>query len=465
MSNYINVTFSCNEYYLMAKLLTDSYKMENILSNNDTQFLNPINLEERKILLKQFREFISIAQEIPAIQELLGFGNDFDKIPDEQKGEFNDAMFARLERISEVTNNQELMECENKSVMEAFELLKDTDFFKSMLVKTEKHRNILQKSFEESKGIAEEKLKPILRNLPEKQMDILVLPPEIFDTQVTLNSRGNNVKSVASYPNYFEQEIPNSKTVAMLHEMMHTYIPLNKERSFSNETQELVYDVINHCLVELSSNCELGMSVCGLESYFKMPMHNEIMKKDFMDTEGIKKDFYIKQGVKFPKNFEFESITQYNSIVQGRTVTKKEELSNDKIRGIIYPYFLAYKNKESENPTNAIIEEMSRDKKAIMSIYGENFYNSISSEKYLTEVFSNIGEVEDILQLNDMIAERVFGIEREHKREFLEMEIGKDTVKRKIEGVDLAKRQYETDRTKIMQSVKHDENQNDERRG
>lgn len=423
MSNYINVTFSCNEYYLMAKLLTDSYKIKDILNDSNPEYLNTMSQEKRQILLIQFNQFINIAQILPAIQSLLNFGADFDNVPDEQKGSFNEAMFTRLEKISNATDAEQLAKYENSSIVEAFEVLKNTAFFTSIKEMTNKHKQELQRVFEENRETAETRLQPLLGNLPEKQMDILVLPPEIFDTQVTLQNKGSKVKSVASYPNYFEQGIHNSAVVAMIHEIMHTYIPLDKERHFSNETQKLVYNVINHCLVELSSNCELGIPICGLDSYFQMPMHNEILKHNFTDNTGIKKDFYRSQDINFPKEFEFESTSQYGSIVHGKTVTPKDELSNDKIRGIIYPYFLAYKNKRSENPIEAITQEISRDKKAIISIYGEKFYEFISSKSSISKAIFSIEKAKDLLQLNDIIAEQVFGIELEQKKQVSSSEL------------------------------------------
>lgn len=449
MGNYINATFSCNKYYLMAELLTYSYKMESILSDGNPEFLNQINNEKREKMLNQYKRFKDIAQNMLSIKSLLNFGTDFDNVPDEEKGKFNNDMFSRLEKIAEAKTDKQLVECESKEVKEAFEMLENTDFFNSVLDLANTHKQDLQKAFEQNKNIAESKLSSILKNLSEKQMDILVLPPEIFDTQVTLNSKGDKTISVASYPHYFEK-MPNLKVVAMIHEIMHTYIPINKKQHFKNKTQELVYSVINHGLVELASNCELGIPICNENTYFKLPMHNEILKKNFKDENGIKKEFYESQGINFPKEFEFESSTQYENGIGEKTITQKGELSNDKIRGIIYPYFLAYKNRESGTQIETTINEIQRDKKQIISIYGEDFYNLISNKEYLEEVENSIMGVDNILQLNDRIAQKVFGIEKQYKRQFSEQEIGKATIDVNTKIKDESRKQLEKDKNQIL---------------
>ena len=226
--------------------------------------------------------------------------------------------------------------------------------------------------------------------------------------------KDGRVKSVASYPEYFDSNTSNLSMVAILHELMHTYIPLEKRNKFENPTQELVYDVINHSLVELASNCELGMKICGTDSYFKLLMHNEILKQSFQDTEGAKKEFYIRQGVKFPPEHEFECVTEYvGELNSQKTVTQKDELSNDKIRGIVYPYFLAFKNRKNENPTELIINEMKRDKASITKIYGQKFFERISSPEYINSIISTVKDVKNLMVLNDVVARDAFGIEKQ----------------------------------------------------
>lgn len=239
----------------------------------------------------------------------------------------------------------------------------------------------------------------------------------------------NEVKSVASYPNYFDKDIPNVSIVAMLHEIMHTYVPLNENAKFQNSTQELIYDVINHSIVELASNCELGMQICGVDSYFQIPMHDEILKQNFQDKNGAKEEFFISQGVNFPPEFEFESVTDYPGIAYNRVTTQKDELSNDKIRGIVYPYFLAFKNLRSEDSLGQITSEMNRDKNSITNIYGQEFYERISSPEYISSVLNSVKDVKNLMDLNDVVAREAFGIEKQNTKYAISTsDIGKATI-------------------------------------
>ena len=249
----------------------------------------------------------------------------------------------------------------------------------------------------------------------------------------------NEVKSVASYPNYFDENIPNVSIVAMLHEIMHTYIPLDKNAKFQNSTQELIYDVINHSIVELASNCELGVQICGVDGYFQVPMHDEILKQNFQDENGAKKDFFISQGVNFPSEFEFESVTDYPGIAYKQVVTQKDELSNDKIRAIVYPYFLAFKNLQSENSLEQIISEMIRDRSSIIKIYGQEFYERISNPEYISRVLNSVKNVQNLIELNDIVARETFGIEKQITQTKSTQDLGRETLAEQNDTVELDK--------------------------
>lgn len=189
-SNFINARFSCNEYYLMGKILTDSYKMQSILGNEENPNLNSMSTEEKDMLLKQFDEFMQIAESIHCIDNLVNFGDNFDRLEDSEKGKYNEAIFNKLEQMAKVSNDNQFVEIEGKEVLDAFDKLRNTDFYKSILKKTIKHKEVLQENFEKSKSIAEKALSPILTNLKGKSMEILVLPPEFFDVQFAIRRRG-----------------------------------------------------------------------------------------------------------------------------------------------------------------------------------------------------------------------------------------------------------------------------------
>lgn len=71
----------------------------------------------------------------------------------------------------------------------------------------------------------------------------------------------------------FNNIIPNLDVVSMMHEIMHTYIPVDENTKFDNTVQEDLYKAINHCLVELSSNGELGIKKSNLIKFFHLGVY------------------------------------------------------------------------------------------------------------------------------------------------------------------------------------------------
>lgn len=417
MKNYIEAEFSCNEYYLLANLLKDSYKIGDILKNGRPD-LDSIQGEERATLLERFEQFMSIASNMPAIQSLLNYGPNFDKLPSSEYEKYNKYMNDRINKIAEVENDEQFIQLEGEDVLQAFNQLRETPFYDSILKHTLEHKKALESSFARYRNVAEETLRPIIEGEEKKKANILVLPPELYSGPKSLGTYGDTIKSVASYPKSFDIAYPNLKVTAMMHEIMHEYIPLASREQFTNKTQYMVYSNINHSLVELATNCELGTKICGVESYFLLGMHQEVIEKRWIgkeakDADRINKDFFIKQGISFPPEFEFESMTQYHpSEFRRTTKTEKDELSIDKIRGIVYPYFLLFKNRQAKEPMQQTIAEIERDSKTIKRIYGEDFYEWISNPEYLAKIQEKIKDVNSIVDLNDSIAKEAFGIEK-----------------------------------------------------
>ncbi len=441
MSNYIDAQFNCNEYFLMGNLLAYSYKF----SDKDGYYYQNADTIEQKSI----DEFMQIAKEFPEIQALINYGTDFDKQPNnESRNILANSMTKRLARLSTVTNDDELIQIEGIKVRDVFEELKNTEFYKSMLAKTMKHTKDLRIKFENYKQLANETLTSILQNLPTKGINTVVLPPQLFGDPYAIKTQGEQVITLASYPEEFNNIIPNLDVVSMLHEIMHTYIPVDENTKFDNTVQEDLYKVINHCLVELSSNGELGIKICNLENYFSTPMHQEIIRGR-ITGKNLKKEDYIKAGVSFPNELEFESITK--GFKEEKVVTRKDELSNDKIRAIVYPYFLAFKNRHSTNPKESVLDDINRDKKAIINIYGQEFYNRLENHEYLESIFYGIKNIKNIIELNDKIASDVLGIEIH--RNNIQQKFGETTLNSDL--FRLSSKTRISDFKKMFQSIKH----------
>lgn len=78
-----------------------------------------------------------------------------------------------------------------------------------------------------------------------------------------------------------------------------------------------------------------------------------------------------------------------------------------------------YKNRLSNNPIEDTLKEIERDSKKIEKIYGKEFLSTIGENEKLAEIFNNVRDVESLQELNDIIAEKEFNIERqkEYSRE------------------------------------------------
>lgn len=134
-------------------------------------------------------------------------------------------------------------------------------------------------------------------------------------------------------------------------------------------------------------------------------MHNETIPMD----GSMKREDFIKLGIDFPDELLFQSRT---SNYGREKVVAENQLGIDKIRGIVYPYFLAYKHKANANPIGAVIQDMERDKAKIVEIYGEDFYMYISDNEYLQTIVEKSKNQDSLLELNDLISKDVFGIEK-----------------------------------------------------
>ena len=433
MSNYFNAKFSCNENYLIAVLLKDSYRIGDIIQNG-RENLDPVPEAEKTKLVAEFEAFKTEARKYPAVKSLLDYGENFDRLPESEHGKYNKYMVERVSEIAMAENDEQFVQIEGEEVLQAFNELKQMPFFKSILNMALEHKEVLETDFSQYKDLAEEALEPILKGQIEKKAEILVIPPQLFYDPYTLGTNGDIMKSSVSFPKRCDVEFSNMKVVAMLHEIMHEYIEKSPSEQFKNETQSEIYEQINHSLVELATNCELGNKICGAETYFKIMMHNEKLDKRWIeeakDEERVNKDFFIKQGINFPPEFEFKSITKYHPTYgMKETTTERDELGNDKIRGITYPYFLLFKNRENKNQMKQTISEIERDKEKIIDVYGEDFYNWISNPEYLKGIQGKLKEVGTIVDLNDFVAKDAFGIEKIRTKDNEEKNSFKDSIK------------------------------------
>ena len=87
--------------------------------------------------------------------------------------------------------------------MDAFTKLKSTKFYELMLEKTLVHTENLQRKFETYKPLANETLAPILQNLDKKEIETVVLPPQLFGDPYAIKPNGKQVTDTCFIPRRF----------------------------------------------------------------------------------------------------------------------------------------------------------------------------------------------------------------------------------------------------------------------
>ena len=416
MLDFVDVKFEPNKYYLMAELLTSLPNINQIFSKKisiNNLKLKSIPSNEKKALKEDFKEFCEIADKIPEIKDLINFDINFELLKNnrEEQINYNKYMNEKIESFSNIDTIDQLKNSNNQKYANAFQKLFNTKFFKYAYNKSIEHAEEMKKEFDKTTKPVNEEMKQIIGKPKTKQVSFIALPPQLFfktPHYLPNSEKDENYKGVASFSPIFDKLGKNLKDVILLHEITHTEIPLPDKSKFSNDVQFDIYSRINHSLVELTNDCEMGMKICGFKNYFKTPMHNEFV----LDKEGSKVniDELQKYGIGTNENLDFECKTKKFGKT---TITEKNEIGNDKIRGVIYPYFLMYKNRTKENPMESTLSEIARDSKIIKKIYGQEFLENIKSEGNITKVYEAVKDSESLQELNDVIAEKVFDIEKQ----------------------------------------------------
>lgn len=431
MLSFIDVKFESNQFYLMVELLTNLEKISKVINgNNENPYLKRISKSDKEDLKSYFKEFYDLANEFSEIRELLDYDKNFRLLEGnrEEQIKYNKWMNAQIESFANIDTLEDLDVSDNAKYAKAFEALLDTEFFKYVNKKAIEHANEITDEFDSVTTPISDEMESIIGNTKTDQITFITLPPEFLSKMPHYlpNSEIDGCyKGVVSFPPILRSMGKNLPDVILLHEITHTEIPLPDKNQFENEVQYDIYSRINHSLVELANDCEMGMQMCGFDNYFQTPMHNEMVLDEQGDVIDI--NDLSKYGVDtdFDFNFECETKDAY-----GRTTTTpKNSLSNAKIIGAIYPYFLMYKNRNSGIAIEETMEEILRDKEVIKEIYGEDFFESISNKDILKDIFESIKGIGSLQELNDIISEKLFDIEKSQEKT---KEEGKMTIEEEM---------------------------------
>lgn len=209
--NILNVKFEVNKHFLLAELLTESYRLDRICQES-----------------KEYQEFRKIAETLPEVQSLFKVGEIYDSKPESERIEYYKGVLDRNNKIAKSKSDEQFIEIENAELLKAFYILENTDFFNDAFSKSQEHKNDVETQFNELLPIAEETLKPFFENDPRRTMRVSILTPQYFDGPYSIpdESEKREDVEVAMFQDYFEQSGKNTRVVAIIHEIMHTYIGL-----------------------------------------------------------------------------------------------------------------------------------------------------------------------------------------------------------------------------------------------
>ena len=182
------------------------------------------------------------------------------------------------------------------------------------------------------------------------------------------------------------------ESVILFHEKMHADIPTKSKENFKNPMQRELDSHLKHTIIELLANGEMGIDIANHTSSFQSVFHtgkikykDRILKTDDLQDLGMKDN-------------EFLHTEANEKTWNGTEHFSKEDMGIIKIRGMMYPYVLMYKNRNNEQQLETVEQEIQRDTQVIEKIYGKEFAEKIQNTDFLKTVQSSVKAYNNVLE-------------------------------------------------------------------
>ena len=366
MSNYnfgnVDIEFNTNKIFLLAQIL---YRIESLESKINEDNSKVSNLAES---LKDFKEII--LQNKKGLEEFNTFKNNAEeKNMWAEYGEYI-ASFAQT--------NMEELQVKNPETAIAMRNLLDTDFFQEVEQMNEKYSKEMEKRFIGQTQDYKENAENIIGNTNVKKIIYMPFTPELFSIEPCCLSDKNNNGEFAvqftiptdekEFEEMFGMEYTEGiESVILFHEKMHADIPTKSKENFKNPIQRELDSHLKHTIIELLANGEMGIDIANHSNCFQTVFHTgKITYKD----RTLKTDDLQELGMKDNELLHTEA---NEKTWNGTEHFSKEDMGIIKIRGMMYPYTLMYKNRNNEQQLENVISEIQRDIPLIEEIYGKEF--------------------------------------------------------------------------------------------
>ena len=375
MSNYnfgnVDIEFNTNKIFLLTQIL---YRIESLESK--------INEDNSKVshLTKSLDNFKkAILENKKGLEEFNTFKNNAEeKNMWAEYGEYI-ASFAQ-------TNMKELQETNPEMAVAMVNLL-NTDFFKEVEQMNEQYSNEMQQRFIEQTQDYKENADNIIGNTKVKKIIYMPFTPELFSIEpCCLSDKNNNGEfavqfTIPTEKKKFEEMFGMEYTegiesVILFHEKMHADIPTKSEENFKNSMQRELDSHLKHTIIELLANGEMGIDIANHSNCFqsvfhigKIPYKDRTLKTGDLQGLGMKDNELLHTEVNEKTSNGIEHFS-------------KEDMGIIKIRGMIYPYVLMYKNRNNNQQLEKVEQEIQRDMQMIEEIYGKEFAEKIQNPDF-----------------------------------------------------------------------------------
>ena len=410
MSNYhfgnVDIEFNTNKIFLLSQIL---YRIESLESK--------INEDNSKVsqLTKSLDNFKkAILENKKGLEEFNTFKNNA-----EEKNMW--AEYAEYIASFAQTNMKELQET-NPEMAVAVENLLNTDFFKEVEQMNEQYSNEMQQRFIGQTQDYIENAENIIGNTNVKKIIYMPFTPELFSIEPCCLSDKNNNGEFAvqftiptdekEFEEMFGMEYTEGiESVILFHEKMHADIPTKSKENFKNPMQRELDSHLKHTIIELLANGEMGIDIANHTSSFQSVFHTgKITYKD----RTLKTDDLQELGMKDNELLHTEA---NEKTWNGTEHFSKEDMGIIKIRGMMYPYTLMYKNRNNAQQLENVISEIQRDIPLIEEIYGKEFAEKIQNPDFLKTVQDSVKSYNNVLEFAEGMSRELLGIEQVKKLE------------------------------------------------
>ncbi len=372
--------------------------------------------------------------------------------------------------------NMEELQVRNPEMAIAMEDLLDTDFFREVEQMNEKYSKEMEKRFIGQTQDYKENAENIIGNTNVKKIIYMPFTPELFSIEPCCLSDKNNNGEFAvqftiptdekEFEEMFGMEYTEGiESVILFHEKMHADIPTKSKENFKNPMQRELDSHLKHTIIELLANGEMGIDIANHSNCFQTVFHTgKITYKD----RTLKTDDLQELGMKENELLHTEA---NEKTWNGTEHFSKEDMGIIKIRGMMYPYTLMYKNRNDTYQLENVISEIQRDIPLIEEIYGKKFAEKIQNPDFLKNVQSSVKPYNNVLEFAEGMSRELLGIEqvkklentlqedREKQEQNSEYLVTPSTIEHDTQGIGLQ------EINNVVQEIKQIQRQKVERKG